>query len=69
MTAQEAAAESKKCITAPLMQRQHHAPGAEDELRRLAVERAALVATGIYGDGDALIRQLDARMRELHAGL
>lgn len=33
-----------------------------EEVRRLVRERAGLVATGIYGRGDALIRQLDARI-------
>lgn len=33
-----------------------------EEVQRLVRERAALVATGIYGHGDALIQQLDARI-------
>jgi len=40
--------------------------GNDEELRRLATERAALVATGIYGGEDALIRQLDARIGRLY---
>lgn len=37
------------------------------EMRRLARERATLVATGIYGADDALIQQLDVRMGRLCA--
>lgn len=33
-----------------------------EEVQRLVKERAALVATGIYSHGDALIQQLDARI-------
>ena len=38
-----------------------------DKLRRLAGERAALVATGIYDADDTLIQQLDVRMGRLCA--
>jgi hypothetical protein len=36
-------------------------------MRRLAGERAALIATGIYGADDTLIQQLDVRMGQLCA--
>lgn len=38
-----------------------------EQLAALAAERAALVATGIYCAGDALIEQLDARLGALYA--
>ena len=41
--------------------------GAGEHLAALAAERAALVATGIYCAGDALIEQLDARLGALYA--
>lgn len=43
--------------------------GAEtrQEMQRLAGERAALMATGIYSPEDALIHQIDARIGRLCA--
>ena len=39
------------------------------EMLRLSGERQALVATGIYDEGDALIQQLDPHIGRLHAAV
>lgn len=65
-TAAAAPEHAVQCLPAAAVEQQQQDAECE-ELRRLKAERAALVATGIYGAGDVLIHQLDVRIGRLFA--
>jgi centrosomal protein CEP120 len=45
-------------------QHQHQQPGLHDHINRLIEERDTLLRTGVYSNSDAIIAELDRRIRD-----